>query len=107
MHQVTSNFKFALGQMVVTKAGMELREYQDAKTGRLIGFPIIMLVQERHLVECPGGIQNYYSCRDWRDGKTMLKFNEIELANYDANEVLSFFAEIGSSTKPIHASETK
>lgn len=68
-------FKFEIGQIVTTKAGIE-----GARRNCAIGYPhcpVLATIIQRQSVECPGGTQHEYmlAC----DGKRVMA-NEIELA---------------------------
>ena len=74
------NFRFEIGSLVMLKA------YRLA--GITIKGPMIpLLVLERSLVECSGGIQRFYSGRLWIVGQEdrIIKFYEDELEKWEPN----------------------
>lgn len=90
-------FKFLVGDMVVPKVSMEaLRLY--LAINRLQKFdvaatPQIMIVNQRSMEECPGGVQYHYACRAWITGKEnlVINFNEVELQAFSIEECLALF----------------
>lgn len=64
----------------------------SAQNGRGL---ILVQVVERMIQECPGGVQFHYTCRIHHEdslGINYVKFNEIELKEYDS-EVVNAEAE--------------
>ena len=86
-------FTFAIGEFVATKEGVEScalgkaalseSEVKYLKSVGRVPIPIRLFILERHLQECPGGIQRSYLCRymTW-EGYKKETFNEIELTVY-------------------------
>lgn len=68
------DFRFKVGDLVVTKVGIE--ECKLLCAGGEMHYPMIFMVIERHTQECPGGVQVHYTLG--RPG-AVNKFNDIEL----------------------------
>lgn len=75
------NFKFNIGDFVKTK--QEVREAKietDSFKGIRARLPVELMIIERIMHECYGGIQNYYHVRGYsREGTVLMKYSEIEL----------------------------
>jgi hypothetical protein len=92
------NYKFEVGDTVTHAAAASWRAEDQAKKEdgdqekglRLWGDSYSpeqrWFIVERHLQECPGGVQKHYTCRGVSRGgsvtKDYFRFNEIELAAF-------------------------
>lgn len=92
-------FKFKVGDMVMTKVEATLfrgdvslngRRLFGSSEGLAIGVPRPMLITQRMMEECPGGVQYHYTARPWvfedrrlQLNSTPVRFNEVELEEYD------------------------
>lgn len=82
-------FEHAIGAMVVTKeylAALKLEaEINPPDYDRRLAGPVGMMVIERGLQQCHGGIQGFYTVRRWGTdhSERMVRFIEHELASWD------------------------
>jgi len=90
------NFKFEIGQIVTTTESLSAnisakKEMSDADlkylhmSGKVMS-PIRLVISQREMEECPGGVQRHYTCM-YRtvNGYMNHKFNEAVLAEYPAD----------------------
>ena len=87
------NFKFEIGQIVTTTEGMsaiaaskKLMSDADVKylnmSGKTVA-PIRLVISQREMEECPGGVQRHYVCMYWTsNGYMNHQFNEAVLVEY-------------------------
>lgn len=89
-------FKFNIGQVVTTVAS-SVRVDEDEE-GNIRGRPMLLNIVERHMSECPGGVQMYYVARgnyasDHFNNslvhftRELTKFNEVELMSLEDYEL--------------------
>mgnify|MGYP001279706355 FL=1 len=89
------NFKFEIGQIVTTTESMSAisaskkpMSDEDIQYLRMSGkgktaVPIRLVISQRGMEECPGGVQHYYTCMYWTaNGYMNHKFNEVVLVEY-------------------------
>ena len=90
------NFKFEIGQMVTTTeslsvvaASRKLMSDADIQYLRMSGkvmSPARLVISQREMEECPGGVQRHYVCMYWTtNGYMNHKFNEAVLVEYPAD----------------------
>lgn len=80
-------FKYDIGEVVLTKAGVE-----DARVAARSGArgvrPLCFTVKERLVQQCPGGVQLLYMLGyPAETGKPFLEHELVPLADYDAEAV--------------------
>ena len=90
------NFKFEIGQIVTTTESLSAnisakKEMSDADIqylrmyGKTVA-PVRLVISQREMEECPGGVRRHYVCMYWTtNGYMNHKFNEAVLAEYPAD----------------------
>lgn len=76
--------RFKIGDLVITKAGLE--ECHLASLAGRLRIPIVYMIVEINIQECPGGRQVFYIVGS--DGERYDKFNDIELTDPSSIPIL-------------------
>ena len=89
-----NEFRFALGDMVMSKAAIA-DAFSNIHTGHP-SLPSRMMVVERILQECPGGAQRHYGCSNGGDPLRFLEIQIVPAADFDPER---YFAEEAQARK--------